>query len=441
MKERSIVIKERSNGLISKGFMFLLLMLASLLGALMPLLVSGISDFALYFYIGGGALFVLFTVLFVVLLIKESKPKDALILNARGFIDTKNVGADIEIEWTNVASVKLIARRDNPLLGVTLENSDIVLAKMKKKQAAEMRENIEENLPTILIAQSDVRISIEELKKHFTKLARDARILEQAPQTKPKSNPFTTDDVLRAFGKLPKESNETPVEETAQSEGDEPINNTDTVTTEKQSTDPASDSFYASLYKSANVVNEENIQDNETETAEEEPKDTEYMPPEIQELLGRAKATRIAEIEKILADPNATVTHKVPSNASQQPDPSEAPAAQDNGLNTEKPQSSNDDEVTIDSLIEALPGTDELFEEVYLKPKMEPEAENQIQSTKQFSAPIPKPEPIQNTPDDDDYGFVIFDENDEDNDYSNVKHLPDDDTDSDMIFVTDIDDD
>ena len=78
-----------------------------------------------------------------------------------------------------------------------------------------MRENIEQSLPTILIPQSSVRISIKELKALFSKFSREARALESDTLKKPKNNPFTTDDVLRAFGKLPKnETNDNPEKDT-----------------------------------------------------------------------------------------------------------------------------------------------------------------------------------------------------------------------------------
>lgn len=214
MNENHIIIKERNKGLLSKGIVYLVLMTASLLIAFLPYLSPNVTESANIFYIVGGILFLIFTVLFVFLLYKECKPADALIITSRGFTDLKNVGESIIIDWTNVASVKLFGKKDMPFLGITLENSDIVMAKMKKAKADLMRENIEENLPNILIAQSEIRTSVKELKDLFVKFVREARALDSssAPK-KQKNNPFSTDDVLRAFGKLPKAEQKNEVEE------------------------------------------------------------------------------------------------------------------------------------------------------------------------------------------------------------------------------------
>ncbi len=207
MKENSIFIKEKRKDLFTRGFIVLALMIVSLLCAFAPILMSGINDGAAAFYIIGGLLFTAFLSMFVYLLYKEFHPNILLILGSRGFVDKKNVGDGIEIEWTNVASVKLLGNKEMPYLGITLENSDIVMAKMKKREAEEMRDNIDESLPHILIAQNEVYIPISELKDTFARLVRESRILNSDNTAqKTKHNPFTTDDVLRAFGKLPSNS-------------------------------------------------------------------------------------------------------------------------------------------------------------------------------------------------------------------------------------------
>lgn len=426
MKEKSIIVKERSNGLIAKGLTFLAFMLISLLFALLPLLVSGISGIAAYFYIAGGILFAIFTALFIALLYRECNPRDAIILNAHGFTDIKNIGAGIEIEWTNVASVKLINRRDNPLLGIKLENTDIVLAKMKKNKANEMRENIEDNLPAILIAQNDVKIPIEELKNHFTRLARDARILEQAPPSRPKVNPFTTDDVLRAFGKLPKENS--AAAETQKPETNEGVVKEAGVTAasdlSKSETvsESTSGSFYDSLFKTESQSSD--IAAAATKATEE----ADCMPPELQDILKRAKSTKISEIEKILADPNTPAVQKTDAAVAAADIAhtygNEAPAAigaecsEKNESETIAATSNEnmlvDGTMTDDSLVSAdKPAVDSL--------SVPPVNNDSVGS--------------------DDYGFVLFNESADNEYHSDSEQLGNTEPDDDLIFITNIDDD
>ncbi len=202
MNDNHIEIKERRSSLLAKGIIFLFLSLISLIIALLPYIVISLRDNSLVFYLSGGISFAFFATMFVFLLVKECKPDNALILNLHGFTDRKNIGENIEIEWTNVASVKLMGKKEMPYLGITLENADLVMVHMKKSLVDEMRENIEEGLPHILISQKEIRYPINELKDLFVKFTREARALKNDAPVKPKNNPFTTEDVLRAFGKL-----------------------------------------------------------------------------------------------------------------------------------------------------------------------------------------------------------------------------------------------
>ena len=320
--ENIIQIKVQHKNWLIKGFLVLMLMLASLFTALLPLIVSFDGYIKTMLYIIGGVLFVIFTAIFVHILYKECKPDNALVLTAHGFTDNKNIGEGIEIEWTNVSSVKMMGKANMPFLGVTLENSDIILAQMKKKPAAEMRENIEQNLPTILIPQKDVRISINELKNLFTKFVREARVLKNDSPKKPKNNPFSTDDVLRAFGKLPendkadediKSEHELP-EKINDKEISQPFENPeqpliDDCTGEKQKHVSASDSFYEALRAKAMAKSEakstKTVAPESVETLDSVINSTsqgDEMPEEIKELLSKAKSSRISELEKILSD-------------------------------------------------------------------------------------------------------------------------------------------
>ena len=203
--ENIIEIKKQNKNWFLNGFIYLFMMISSLFIALLPIINEFAKSNELTFVFVGIIVFLISAILYAINIFTVLKPKNAIVLSAHGFIDCINVGDGIEIEWTNVSAVKMLGKSNMPFLGVTLENTDLILSKMSKNLATEMRENIDQNLPTILIPQSKVKAPIKELKDTFAKFAREARALEKESQQKQKNNPFTTDDVLRAFGKLPKE--------------------------------------------------------------------------------------------------------------------------------------------------------------------------------------------------------------------------------------------
>lgn len=321
MKENSIFIKEKRKDLFTRGFIILALMIVSLLCAFAPLLMTGIKDGRTAFYLIGGLLFVVFLSLFIYLIYKEFHPDTLLILGSRGFVDKKNVGDGIEIEWTNVASVKLLGNSNIPYLGITLENSDIVMAKMKKREAEEMRDNIDESLPHILIAQNEVFTPINELKDTFTRFVREARILNNDTSTqKPKQNPFTSDDVLRAFGKLPAKDESPLKSEHTESTLTDTINATpqekltDTITY-----NPNEDTYISELSKANeepqipapvtydlnNNADQQEEKEADTKilftyTPENEDASFDELSAEINEFFARAKSSKITELGKIL---------------------------------------------------------------------------------------------------------------------------------------------
>ena len=126
MNDNQILIKDKRKAIFVKGIIILLLMLISLFVALFPFISVNEKSIDIVFYIVGGVLFVLFTSIFIYILYKECKPNDALILTSKGFISPKHIGSEIQIEWTNVASVKILGKQDMPFLGISLENCDIV---------------------------------------------------------------------------------------------------------------------------------------------------------------------------------------------------------------------------------------------------------------------------------------------------------------------------
>lgn len=347
MTDNHIEIKERRASLVAKGIIFLFLAVFSLTIALLPYIVEEFKDNSLTFYLAGGIAFCFFATMFIFLLFKECKPDNILILNSRGFTDNKNIGSHIVIEWTNVATVKLMGKKETPFLGITLENADLVMVHMKKPYAEEMRENIEEGLPHILLSQKEIRYPINELKDLFVKFTREARALKNDMPTKPKNNPFTREDVLRAFGQLDPIVDEKP--DASSEVKEEPIETNDAVyensysnysnsvtnqnirdeeqsDDEKESEDTKEiksvDSFYEMILKKAESVQTESpsteqisnesandkndttdipiedkvASDNDTALTED------TLSEDIMELLSKAKSSKIAEIEKLLSE-------------------------------------------------------------------------------------------------------------------------------------------
>ncbi len=343
MNESNINIKAKNSNMLIQGIVFLVMTVISLLIALMPYLSEDAMKISTVFFIVGGVMTAIFITLFVVLLYKECKPSNALILNSRGFIDTKNVGDDILIEWTNVATVKILGKKDMPFFGITLENSDIVLAQMKKKNADEMRENIEENLPHILISQKDIRTPVKQVNDLFVKFVREARILCNEVPKKTKNNPFTTDDVLRAFGKLPKNEEEKTEPKPEQSnENVKPVieeANAPKQTEQESKKAPVQngDDFYSLLQQK--VKDEEAVADTSeevvvesSEVAEEKTESTvafddskdelneDEISDEMKAILSQAKSSKIAEIEKILNEKDSSKADSEESEISETDD-------------------------------------------------------------------------------------------------------------------------
>ncbi len=329
MYDNQIEIKERRKGLVAKGLIFLSFMLISLFVAFFPILFD--SKNANVFYAIGGSMFLIFLLLYLFQIIKACKPNNAIVLTSNGFIDLLNVGPSVKIEWTNVSSVKILGKGDTPFLGIVLENSDIIISKMSKSKADIMRENIEEGLPAILIAQTEVRTPTKELRDLFVRFVRESRALENEVPQKTKVNPFSSEDVLRAFGKLPaKEADEITQEDTKE------------IDEEKSNHAHSGDDFYNILKEKTVEVPE--TQNEETEISEPTANDNsnepnvcssindqatdesetldEDVPQEIAELLSKAKSSKISEIGKILIDndipfsvarPEQTETKETPS--------------------------------------------------------------------------------------------------------------------------------
>lgn len=331
MKDERIIIRKRTKNFLIEGFIYLVLIIASLVVTLIPFISPDVKTKAPFYLIGGIALIV-FAALFVRLLISQSKPNEALILEKRGFTDLMNIGQGITVDWTNVSSAKLLGKDGNATINVTLENSDIVISKMKHSLAQALRKNIEEGEPAISWKQSDITMPVTELKSLIDDYMRDSRQVV-TEQKKGKNNPFSSDDVLRAFGQL----SEKPKEESGESvpSGLAEVKAESDAVKKKEA--PKDDFFEAlkevAITKNAEVKAEkppvEPVEifkdipkDTPVETAPEasdktitfneeskpvknrpiEPIEDEYMPEEIRKILSEAHSEKISELGKMLSE-------------------------------------------------------------------------------------------------------------------------------------------
>lgn len=362
MNENIFEIKEKRSGYFAKGIVFLILAVLTLFIALFPYAFPYLKINTLLFLIPGGIGFIAFAILFVSHLNRECVPGNAMVLTDNGFTHFSSTG-DLEIEWTNVASIRLYGQSDSPCLGIYLENVDIVSAKLKNKYSETIRFNIEEGLAPILIYQSDVRIKLTRLKEILTEYVRNSRNVEKKDNEKSKHNPFTTEDVLRAFGKLPKDevaddSNDVINNETVDQEGfDGDLNEAlcesfatdDTISNEENNTESSESNSDESMSESDSEKNtfpcgdtiifntskdeeEEEEEEENDESADDVAEDThctnetsadecdvddiailltetkletssssdDDLPEEFIDLLSKAKSTKINELEKIL---------------------------------------------------------------------------------------------------------------------------------------------
>lgn len=296
MNSNCISVKSNNASFLTKGMMWLALMILSMLCAFMPVFAGIEGGGATALRVVGWAVFAVSAVIFVLLLVNELRPRDAIVLDSRGFKENRHIDG-AEVEWTNVSSVGIYGTKKSPLFGITLENNDIVIDKLRKRAVDEMRDNIEENLPSILIAQGEVKMPLRELRDLFNRFIREARTLEDNNAIhKQKVNPFTTEDVLRAFGQLPKEE-ETPAETPAEPEKTKVL---------PDNAEESDDDFYASLRKK--VGEKTAVEPGNSAAPNEEPAAPAYaaeddnIPDEMKEILAKAKSQKIAEIEKMLAN-------------------------------------------------------------------------------------------------------------------------------------------
>lgn len=292
MKQNTIYIKEQRRDSLVKEIFLLVMLVASLTTALLPFLSATASKTPGPFYIIGGIAFIAFTSLFVYYIYKDFNPNNAMILSPKGFIDLKNIGNDIEIEWTNVSSVKLLGKGTTPFLGISLENTDIIMERMNRNEAELMRENIEDGLPAILISQNDIKTPANQLRDMIVDYVKESRTLHndipKKEKKEKKQNPFTTTAVLRAFGQIPEDNTDTIIAEDKKDEN----NNL----SEK---DSLFDTVQANISENK-LISESNTQFDFEPT--ESKNEFDDMPDEIKEILNRARSSKISELGKILSE-------------------------------------------------------------------------------------------------------------------------------------------
>ena len=298
MNSNCISVKSNNASFLTKGIMWLALMVLSMICAFMPVFAGIEGGGATALKVVGWAVFAVSAVIFVLLLVSELRPRDAIVLDSRGFKENQHIDG-AEVEWTNVSSVGIYGTKKSPLFGITLENNDIVIDKLRKRAADEMRENIEDNLPSILIAQGEVKMPLRELRDLFNRFIREARTLEDNNAIhKQKVNPFTTEDVLRAFGQLPKKE-DAPAEAPAEAEKTKAL---------PDNAAKSDDDFYAALRMkvgekaSLEPVNEDALKEDSAPSAPAHADEDDNIPAEMKEILAKAKSQKIAEIERMLAN-------------------------------------------------------------------------------------------------------------------------------------------
>ena len=296
MNSNCISVKSNNASFLTKGLMWLALMVFAMICAFMPVFAGIEGGGATALKIVGWTVFAVAAAVFVMLIIKELRPSDAIVLDSRGFRENRHIDG-VEVEWTNVSSVGIYGTKKSPLFGITFENNDIVIDKLRKRSADEMRDNIEENLPSVLIPQNEVKMPLRELRDLFNRFIREARTLEDNNAVhKQKVNPFTTEDVLRAFGQLPKKEEE---------KKDEPDDRSATKVLPDKPEEESDDDFYASLRmkvgeKAAGTAAKAVGAETRAETPAEAGNDD--IPDEMKEILSKVKSHKISEIEKLLAD-------------------------------------------------------------------------------------------------------------------------------------------
>ena len=182
VKNDNIRIKRRKPDFMLYGFSYLFLILAGIFLVALPFLpIAPPSELIGYVFMGIGALFsVSGLILYIALLYRGIRPKDALVITNKGFTNYWVGGKEgVYVEWVNIASMKVFGLTKAPMLGLTLSDTDTYLDKLDGRHAKIAKNNLELGIPVIAISQREVAVKIEELKPLFSRMIKGAISWEQ----------------------------------------------------------------------------------------------------------------------------------------------------------------------------------------------------------------------------------------------------------------------
>ena len=184
VRNDKIEIKKRTPNFVARGLLRLAAALVSLFCACLPFITEFGARYGVYFYVVGFAAFLYFAALYALLLYRGIRPQNALVVTNRGFVEyISNPSAGISVDWTNVQSVKVFGPKKAPLLGIALEDNDIIIERQKKALADELRTNLETGLPALVLPQAQIAQPVVELKKKFDIFIRSARSIDELSKT------------------------------------------------------------------------------------------------------------------------------------------------------------------------------------------------------------------------------------------------------------------
>lgn len=188
MFSRELEIKKSSGAFIAKGLFYLFMLLLSVFCCLSKWVIDIDEKYNTYITAIGFVSTLYFTSQFTYTIYRGIRPKNALILTEKGIYDFINdPSKGIFINWENISSVKLFGSDKAPLLGIELYDSDILIESLRKNIAEEIRSNIQTGLPAIVIRQSDIAPSLQQILpafNEFISLTRPIPTVSSAPAAK-----------------------------------------------------------------------------------------------------------------------------------------------------------------------------------------------------------------------------------------------------------------
>ena len=193
MKNDNIRIKRKSP-FVLYGALTLIVLIAGVLLIAIPFLTGSVTN-GLPFYVLGAIVAAAGLAGYVMILSREIRKPDALVLTNKGFTNYLIGGKNgVYVDWREVSSIKIFGLSKSPSLGLTLENNDTYLQLLSGKELERASENIAMELPVIAIPQRCVKLPIAELKALFSKMVKGAISWEnystvgKKPEPKPEAS-------------------------------------------------------------------------------------------------------------------------------------------------------------------------------------------------------------------------------------------------------------